>query len=76
MWLFNRLYQFYLLSQKRDLRFDDIPNDVNIQPKIFVRNYIAKTGNLTPGNFGMLIFETLRHLSCCFTQHFKTSDDR
>ena len=68
----NSLKRF---RQNRDLSLNDIPNDVDIQSKIFVRDDVTQAGGLAPGNFRVLFLETFRHMPRGFPNDFKTANN-
>jgi hypothetical protein len=50
---------------------NNIPDNLNIQPKILMCDYVPQACSLTPGKIRMLFFEALWHLPRGFANDLK-----
>lgn len=66
----------HLSRQRRDLSLDDVPDNFNVQSKIFVSDHVPQGNSLAPGDFGMLFPETLWRLAGRLANDFYAADDR
>jgi hypothetical protein len=54
--------------------FQDIPNDIVVNPKIAVNQVITHSGNRTPLNLRILVSNLLRNVFSSLTYDFNASD--
>ena len=54
--------------------FQNIPNDIIVDPKIAMDQVITHSGNRTPLDLSVLFSNIFRNVFCSLTNYFNTSD--
>ena len=60
--------------QIRYFRFDDIPNNININSKVFMTDDISETCDLSPFNLRYDVSHLIWNMFNCFANYLKITD--